>query len=91
MEHFYKSSVVKNRCYRLAELLIQYGADVQLSTIHRYTPLMIACKYIHGNIAGLLLNSLADPNIHNDYGATALMIACQQQLTQTASSSIQWN
>ena len=42
---------------------------------------MIACEYIHGNIAGLLLNSLADPN---DYGVTALMmIACQQQLTQT--------
>ena len=76
----------KSGCYRLVELLIQYGADVQLSTIHQYTPLMVACEHRHENIAALLLNhSLADPNLQDEIGFTALMIACQQQLTQTVS------
>ena len=75
----------ENRCYRLAELLIQYGADVRLRTIRWYTPLMIACEHRHENIAALLLNSLTDPNLQNEIGFTALMIACQQQLTQTVS------
>ena len=44
-------------CYKIAELLIQYGADVQLSTINRFTPLMIACQAKHEDIAALLLRS----------------------------------
>ena len=72
-------------CYRLAELLIQYGGDVQLRMIHQYTPLMFACEYGHEDIASLLLNSLADPNLQDEIGFTALMIASEQQLTQTVS------
>ena len=75
----------KYGCYKTVELLIQYGADVQLSTVDRYTPLMIACHYRHEDIAALLLNSQADPNLLNDKSNTALMMACQEQLAQTVS------
>ena len=71
--------------YKIAELLIQYGADVQLSTVDKSTPLMIACDYRHEDIAALLLNSQADPNLLNDRNNTALMIVCHQQLAQTVS------
>ena len=46
---------------------------------------MIACHYRHEDIAALLLNSQADPNLLNDKSNTALMIACHQQLAQTVS------
>ena len=53
----------KYGCYEIAELLIQYGADVQLSTVDKSTPLMIACQNRHVDIAALLLRSHADPNL----------------------------
>ena len=75
----------KYGCYRIAELLIRYGADVQLSVFDKSTPLMIACHYRHEDIAALLLNSQADPNLLNGRKNTALMMACHQQLAQTVS------
>ena len=76
-----------SRCgsYKIAELLIQYGADVQLSTLDKSTPLMVACENDHEDIVALLLDSLADPNVQSIENNTALMIACQRQLVQTVS------
>ena len=72
-------------CYKIAELLIQYGADVQLSTVDRFTPLMIACYYRHEDMAALLLRSNVDPNRQNHKNQTALMLACRKQLARTVS------
>ena len=60
-----------------------HGADVQLSTVDRYTPLMIAnqtalmlaCKNQLARTVSLLLSSGADPNLQNDSGWTALMFS----------------
>ena len=71
--------------YKTVELLIQYGADVLLSTVDRYTPLMIACQNRQVDIAALLLRSNADSNLQDDNNQTALMLACKNQLARTVS------
>ena len=63
----------------------QYGADVLLSTVDRYTPLMIACQNRQVDIAALLLRSNADSNLQDDNNQTALMLACKNQLARTVS------
>ena len=67
----------RDGCYKLAELLIQYGADVQLSKVQQSSPLIIACKNGHEDIAALLLTSQADPNQQDSNGFTALMKASE--------------
>ena len=79
------AAACKYGCYKIAELLIQYGADVQLHTVNKYTPLMIACQVKHEDIAALLLRSNADPNLQNNSNQTALMLACMNQLARTVS------
>ena len=61
------------------------AADVQLSTVDKYTPLMIACQNRHEDIAALLLRSNADPNLQNHKNQTSLMLACRNQLTRIVS------
>ena len=76
--------VCKHGGYDIANLLIQYGADVQLCIFDQLsTPLMIACENRHEDIATLLISSQAYVNLQDKDGFTSLMLACQQQLTAT--------
>ena len=60
-----------------AKLLIQYGADVQLSTLDQSAPLMIACENKHKELTTLLLRSKADVNLQDENGFTALARVCK--------------
>ncbi len=59
----------------LAQILIQYGANVDAKNDGGVTPLMISVAQNKPKLVALLLKSKADPDIKNDLGETALDLA----------------
>ena len=65
-------SAAQNGNVKLAELLIDYGADVNAADMWLRTPLMLAAKYSkEQEIIQYLLNSGADLHLKNNEGMTA--------------------
>jgi len=62
---------------RLVELLLSYGADINLSTSAGLTALLVASIYGHVAIAKLLLDCHANPNHETEYGTPLLYAATQ--------------
>lgn len=59
----------------VAELLLQYNADVNAQTDFKWTPLHSACKWNHPDMVALLLQHDADINALSDGCQTPLHIA----------------
>jgi ankyrin repeat protein len=63
--------------YRVAEMLIRYGADVNARQLQGYTPMHSAAHKGSNDIAELLLKNGADINARTDNGKTPLSLAVE--------------
>jgi uncharacterized protein len=66
-------------CYDCVQALIRSGANVNVPTPEGVTPLMIALDNEHNEVAKLLLDRGADPNLWDWWGRTALYIAVDRK------------
>jgi ankyrin repeat protein len=69
----------RDGCYDCVEALIRSGANVNVPTPEGVTPLMIALDNEHNEVAKLLLDRGADPNIWDWWGRTALYIVVDRK------------
>ncbi len=69
----------RDGCYDCVEELIGAGADVNRPTPEGVTPLMIALDNDHNDVAKLLLDRGANPNLWDWWGRTALYIAIDRR------------
>jgi len=69
----------RDGCYDCVEALINAGANVNVPTPEGVTPLMIALDNEHNDVAKLLLDRGADPNIWDWWGRTALYIVVDRR------------
>jgi hypothetical protein len=69
----------RSGCYGCVEAMIVAGADVNLPTPEGVTPLMTAIDNDHNDVAKLLLDKGANPNIWDWWGRTALYIAVDRK------------
>jgi ankyrin repeat protein len=70
---------VRGGCYECVEALVGAGADVNIPTPEGITPLMIALDNDHNDVAKLLLDRGANPNLWDWWGRTALYIAVDRK------------
>lgn len=63
--------------FEIAKALADYGADVNYQKSDGWSPLHRSASWGHPDIARLLLERGADPNLVNDAGRTALQIAIE--------------
>ena len=70
---------VRGGCYECVEALMASGADVNVPTPEGVTPLMIALDNDHNDVAKLLLDRGANPNLWDWWGRTALYIAIDRR------------
>jgi uncharacterized protein len=66
-------------CYDCVEALIGAGADVNIPTPEGVTPLMIALDNDHNEVAKLLVERGANPDLWDWWGRTALYIAVDRR------------
>jgi ankyrin repeat protein len=66
-------------CYDCIEALIGSGADVNMPTPEGVTPLMLALDNDHNDVAKLLLDRGANPNVWDWWGRTALYIVVDRK------------
>ena len=66
-------------CYDCVEALIRSGASVNTPTPEGVTPLMLAIDNDHNDVAKLLLDRGANPNVWDWWGRTALYIAVDRK------------
>ena len=69
----------RDGCYDCVEALIGAGADVNVPTPEGVTPLMIALDNDHNDVAKLLLDRGANPQVWDWWGRTALYIAIDRK------------
>ncbi len=69
----------RDGCYDCVEALAAAGADVNRPTPEGVTPLMIALDNEHNDVAKLLLDRGANPNLWDWWGRTALYIAIDRR------------
>ncbi len=69
----------RDGCYDCIEALIRSGANVNVPTPEGVTPLMIALDNEHNDVAKLLLDRGADPNIWDWWGRTALYVVVDRK------------
>lgn len=69
----------RSGCYDCIEALIASGADVNFPTPEGVTPLMLALDNDHNDVAKLLLDGGANPNVWDWWGRTALYIAVDRK------------
>src|ERR1700733_3127186 len=66
-------------CYECVEALAGAGADVNVPTPEGVTPLMLALDNDHNDVAKLLLERGANPNVWDWWGRTALYIVIDRR------------
>ncbi len=67
------------RSVKVAEIILDNGADANVATVKRFTPLMMSSFYGASKITKLLLSHGADVNAADDEGMTALMYAAMRE------------
>jgi ankyrin repeat protein len=72
---------------RMAELLLKYGADVNLTTQGNYTLLMLAALD-RPDLVPLFIKAGANVNAQDDYGQTALTLAVRNGVLDTVEQLI---
>ena len=70
---------VRDGCYECTEALVAAGDDVNRPTPEGVTPLMMAIDNDHNDVAKLLLEKGANPNLWDWWGRTALYIAVDRK------------
>lgn len=70
--------------FKMARVLIAFGADVNLRNDEGTTPLMLASRYGHTEVVELLLKEGADTSLRNSKGYTSLDLARMFRHEQTA-------
>ncbi len=75
----------RDGCYECVEALIGAGADVNVPTPEGVTPLMLALDNQHNDVAKLLLDRGANPQVWDWWGRTALFIVIDRRETARAS------
>ena len=74
-------AVDKGQVSQLSKLL-KKGANPDIPNTEGYTPLMMAARTSHLELAQLLIEAGADLNIRNKYGETAIMLASYHGQTE---------
>src|SRR4029434_4326839 len=69
----------RDGCYDCVEALIASGADVNMPTPEGVTALMLALDNDHNDVAKLLLDRGANPELWDWWGRTALYIAIDRK------------
>ncbi len=69
----------RNGCSGCVQAMLAAGADINLPTPEGVTPLMTAIDNEHYDVAKLLLDKGANPNIWDWWGRTALYIAVERK------------
>jgi len=69
----------RDGCYDCVDALIAAGAEVNYPTPEGVTPLMLALDNDHNEVAKLLLDRGANPNLWDWWGRTALYIAVDRR------------
>jgi uncharacterized protein len=69
----------RSGCYGCVEAMLAAGADINLPTPEGVSPLMIAVDNDHNDVAKLLLDKGANPNVWDWWGRTALYIAVDRK------------
>lgn len=69
------SIAIVNNKPLLVQLLLCAGANANVLSKRKTTPLMLACEYLHFPLVEILLNAKADVNLQNKFGETALLCA----------------
>jgi ankyrin repeat protein len=96
----FESLLIENKLqkeqYRVVQLLISKGADVNTTTLkHRRTPLMCAAKAGWTRVVALLLNNGAKVNMKDKNYATALLLAAEEghivTVRRLLKSDASWN
>lgn len=73
-----KITSAQSRRNEMIELLLRYGADIDLCKANGVSPLYIACQEGHDDIVQLFLSNGANINKCTQNGASPLIIACQE-------------
>lgn len=68
----------KHNNLRLAELLIQHGANVNFATKNNITPLHCACSNLNLEMIKLLIQNKADVNFKSENDYSPLQLACSR-------------
>jgi ankyrin repeat protein len=71
----------RDGCYDCVEALLGAGADVNMPTPEGVTPLMLALDNDHNDVARLLLDRGANPQLWDWWGRTALYIVVDRRET----------
>jgi uncharacterized protein len=74
----------RDGCYDCVEAMAAAGADVNVPTPEGVSPLMIAIDNEHNDVAKLLLDRGANPNVWDWWGRTALYIAVDRKANAIA-------
>ncbi|MEP6963137.1 MAG: ankyrin repeat domain-containing protein, partial [Acidobacteriota bacterium] len=69
----------RNGCFECTESLIKAGADVNVPTPEGVSPLMLAIDNGHNEVAKLLLENRANPEVWDWWGRRALYIAVDRK------------
>jgi ankyrin repeat protein len=70
--------------YRLSTALLDYGADVNISTKKGWTPLMGAASLPHAKVVRLFISAGADVNAQDNSGKTALFYSAANETAEVA-------
>jgi ankyrin repeat protein len=73
----YACSNPKPSSEAMVRLLLEHHAYIDAESPNKSTPLMMAAKYGHASLIGLLLEEGADPTLRNEQGLTAVDFARQ--------------
>lgn len=87
----YAASHPSERSVAVVHLLLEHHAFIDAQSPNGSTPLMMAAMYGHPQVARLLLESDADPNMKNEQGLSAIDFARRagrQELAEAIAASI---
>ena len=69
----------KNGCYRIANMIIKLGVNIDTHNLFGETALMVAVRSNHIDVVRLLLKNKSNINAKNIHGRNSLMLAVESQ------------